>query len=164
MYRSSDVVAKRSSDALASVARTKKILIPNSGEKSEIVGGKTMGPRVQIGGSRLQPSKYPPRTPPPRGGGGGLEIKTGPKLFGQWPVDCIFWCKLLCFPPFFERNPKKIYHFSCFMPLSSYPFPKYFIRQLVIHAYDLDTTETTMLECCFFFTTLDVCCLFLIVI
>ena len=35
--------------------------------------------------------------------------------------------------------------------------------QLVIHAYDLDTTNTTLLECCFF-TTLDVCCLFLMVI
>ena len=57
-----------------------------------------------------------------------LEINTGPKLFGQWLVDCIFWCKFLCFPPFSERNPKKIYHFSCFMPLSSYPFPKCFIR------------------------------------
>ena len=36
-------------------------------------------------------------------------------------------------------------------------------KQLVIHAYDLDTTNTALLECCFF-TTLHVCCLFRIVI
>ena len=36
-------------------------------------------------------------------------------------------------------------------------------KHLVIHAYDLDTTDTTPLECRPF-TTLDVCCLFPIVI
>ena len=52
-----------------------------------------------------------------------LEINTCPKLFGQWPVDCIFWGKILCFPPFFERNPKKnstIFPTSClFLPTRS---------------------------------------------
>ena len=61
-----------------------------------------------------------------RGGGwlgwGNLEINTGLRLFGQWPVDCKFWRKFLCFPPFFERNKKKstILPVSClFLPTHS---------------------------------------------
>ena len=50
-----------------------------------------------------------------------LEIKTGPRLFGQRPVVCKFWRKFLCFPPFFERNKKNLpfylFHASFFLPI-----------------------------------------------
>ena len=46
---------------------------------------------------------------------------------------------VLLFSPFFDKF-KNIYKFSCFMPPSSYPFPRCFKKDhLLIHACDLDT-------------------------
>ena len=79
-------------------------------------------------------------------------IDTTPKVFDHWPVDCIFWCKILFFLRFFE-NLLKI----CSVPPSSYPFLNYFTPDhLFIHACDLPTTV--------FRATLDVCCLFLVLL
>ena len=85
-----------------------------------------------------------------------LKINTALKLFGQRPVDCIFWCKFLCLPPFCVRNIKKFYNFSCFMPLSSYPFPKCFIKKRLVHSCMRPRHLSRWMP--------DVCCLFLIVV
>ena len=81
-----------------------------------------------------------------------LEINSGPKLCGQRPVNYTFWRKLLCFPPFFERNP--IPH--CHLATAAYLF---YNCGWVPFVPDCHTAIAV-----YFFTTLDGCSLFLIVI
>ena len=90
-----------------------------------------------------------------------LEINTGPKLFGQCQWIVYFGVNFCVFHFFLREIQKKILPFFLLHASFFVPIPQMFHKkQSVIHAYDLDTTDT---DCCFF-TTLDVCCLFLIVI
>ena len=58
---------------------------------------------------------------------------------------------------FFERNPKKILPFYLLHASFFLPVPQMFHKkQLVIHAYDLDTTDTTLLECFYFYNSVCV--------